>query len=370
MINNTSAHRITACRSGGRVDGLTLVELMVSITIALIILAALAALFLSSRATYKYEEGMSRIQESGRFAIEFIDQDVRMAGFTGCLRKSTAITNHVNSTYAVNYVYGSHLTGHTYIGSGTSVPATDWNPALPTDFATNEVAPYTDVVTIRRGSESTQRLASKMTPDATGDVVIQGNPLSLKQYDIVLLADCERGDMFQITAPATLATGAALNNLKHDTGAGTPGNSSQPLSTIFDINAELMKLTTRIYYVGRRGGNVTVTTKPPALFRKELTGGLFTTQELVEGVESMKVVFGVDSNNDNTADGYYRANALSAADWQNVISARIGLLVQTTENVDVSLDTKTYDVAGFTVNPTDDRRRRHVYTSTIQLRNP
>jgi type IV pilus assembly protein PilW len=369
MTHTSFTHGIAA-RRVDRIVGATLVELMVSITIALIILAALAALFLTSRATYKYEEGMSRIQEGGRFATEFIAQDVRMAGFTGCLRKSTAINNHVNSTYAATYSLGSHLTGHTYVGSGGSVPASDWSPVLPADFATNEVEPYTDVITIRRSSESTVHLAQKMTPDATGDVVIEGNPLSLKQYDIVMIADCESGDMFQITDPATFATGATNNNIKHDTGAGTPGNSEQPLSKVFDVNTEIMKLTTRAYYIGRRGGNVTITTKPPVLFRKELTGGSFTSQELVEGVESMRVVFGVDSNNDNTADGYYRANALSTAAWQNVISARIGLLVQTTENVDASLDTKTYDVAGFTVNPVDDRRRRHVYTSTVQIRNP
>jgi type IV pilus assembly protein PilW len=348
--------------------GLTLVEMMVAITIALIILAAVATLFITTRTTYKFQEGMARVQESGRFAIEFIANDVRMAGYTGCIKKSATIKNDVNDAYATDYRLGNYLVGYTYTGTGTS-NSTDWTPPLPSDLNTNEVVPYTDVITIRRSSDDTVPLSAKMSPDNTGDVVINGNPLGLNKYDIVIVADCNHADMFQITAPDSLS-GSADNNLKHDTGDGTPGNQVQPLSTAYGTNAQLMKLDTRIYYIGRRGGNAMDTTKPPALFRKVLSGGGFATQELVQGVENMKVVLGVDRDSDGTADGYYRASTLTASDLKQVVSARIGLLVQTTENADTTLDTKSYNVAGFTVTPSPDRRRRHVYTTTVQLRNP
>ena len=71
-------------RSGSSIAGLTLVELMVAITIGLIILAAVARLFVTSRSTYTLEEGLARVQESGRFAMEFLSQDIRMAGYAGC----------------------------------------------------------------------------------------------------------------------------------------------------------------------------------------------------------------------------------------------------------------------------------------------
>ena len=53
---------------------------MVALTIGLILLAALTRLFVTSRSTYTLEEGLARVQESGRFAMEFLAQDIRMAG--------------------------------------------------------------------------------------------------------------------------------------------------------------------------------------------------------------------------------------------------------------------------------------------------
>ena len=368
-------HPTIACSMCRTEKGLSLVELMVAITIGLIILTAVSQIFVTSRATYTYEEGMSRVQESGRFAIDFITQDVRMAGYTGCLNKATTVTNHLKDPtyYVSNYAVGQYLTGHTYTGSGGSA-LSDWTPALQgTDgngivyFSANEVVPYTDVLVIRRGSENSVRPDGPMTPTSAAAIDITGNNGGLSQFDIVLVSDCKRADIFQLTGPASF--GAGTNNLVHNTGVvGNPGNLTEELSFMYGTDAEVMKLITRMYYISRRGGNVTTNTNPPALFRKEFTGGAFVSQELVEGVENMRVVFGEDTDNDKVANIFNRANAVGT--WGNVLSARVGLLVQTTTNVDAADDIKTYNVAGTALGPFSDKRRRHVYTSTIQVRNP
>jgi type IV pilus assembly protein PilW len=354
--------------------GFSLAELMVAITIGLIILTAVGRIFVTSRSSYVYEEGMARVQESGRFAMDFITQDVRMAGYTGCLNKATTVTNNLKDPtfYVSNYVLGQYLTGHTYTGTGGSALA-DWTPALPgTDangivyFSANEVVPYTDVLTIRRGSELSVRPDGPMSPDSSAAIGITGNNGGLSRYDIVLVSDCKRADIFQITGPASF--GAGTNNLVHNTGVGIPGNLTQALSFEYGTDAEIMKFITRLYYISRRGGNVTTNTNPPALFRKEFTSGAFVSQELVEGVENMKVVFGEDTDNDKVANQFKRANSVGT--WGNVVSTRFGLLVQTTTNVDAANDTKTYPVAGTNLGPFNDKRRRHVYSSTIQIRNP
>lgn len=368
-------HPDIVCPEYRNENGLSLVELMVAITIGLIILAAVSQIFVTSRATYTYEEGMSRVQESGRFAVDFITQDVRMAGYTGCLNKATTVANSLNdpTNYVSNYVVGQHLTGHTYTGSGGSA-LSDWTPALPgTDskgivyFTANEVEPRTDVLVVRRGSASSVRPDGPMTPDSSASIAITGNSVGLSQYDIVMVSDCKRADIFQLTGPASLgATGT--NTLVHNTGSSTPGNATTALSFAYGTDAEIMKFITRMYYISRRGGNVTTSANPPALFRKEFTAGAFTSQELVEGVENMRVVFGEDTDNDKVANIFNRANAVGT--WGNVVSARIGLLVQTTTSVDAADDIKTYTVAGIALGPFNDKRRRHVYTSTIQIRNP
>ncbi len=60
--------------------GLTLVELMVSITLGLLVLLAIGSVYIGSRQTYRTQEDNARIQESGRYALEVIGRSVRQAG--------------------------------------------------------------------------------------------------------------------------------------------------------------------------------------------------------------------------------------------------------------------------------------------------
>ncbi len=350
---------------------------MVALTIGLILLLALTRLFVTSRSTYTLEESLARVQESGRFAMEFLAQDIRMAGYIGCANPAdTAVSNHLNSSSAYGVDYGSttYLNTHTYTGSGTSPSAlTDWTPSLPgtvngvTYFSAGDVEPYTDVLVIRRASETGIKLGETMS-NTSADLKIDANPGGLVDNDIVMVSDCSSADIFQITGPASFGSGS--NNLVHNTGESTPGNATKPLSKSYGTDAEVMKLTTRIYYIGRRSNS---SSNPPALFRRELTtSGQLTTQELVEGVERMKFSYGEDTA---TSDAYnipniYRTSASAVTDWSEIVAVRIGLLVATTGNVDQNTDTRTYSLAGnSSVGPFNDYKRRRVFNATIQVRN-
>ncbi|EXJ10344.1 PilW family protein [Nitrincola nitratireducens] len=61
--------------------GFTLIELMISLAIGLIILSAVVYIFLSNSQTYRLNEAQSRVQENGRFALEYLTREVRQAGF-------------------------------------------------------------------------------------------------------------------------------------------------------------------------------------------------------------------------------------------------------------------------------------------------
>ena len=64
--------------------GFTLVELMVAMLISLLLMGGVIQVFSSSSKSYRNHEGLSRIQENGRFAMEFLSRDIRMADFWGC----------------------------------------------------------------------------------------------------------------------------------------------------------------------------------------------------------------------------------------------------------------------------------------------
>jgi type IV pilus assembly protein PilW len=61
--------------------GLSLVELMVAMALGLLLMTGVIQVFLSSRQTYAANEAMGRLQENGRFALEFIARSARMAGY-------------------------------------------------------------------------------------------------------------------------------------------------------------------------------------------------------------------------------------------------------------------------------------------------
>ena len=81
----------------------------------------------------------------------------------------------------------------------------------------------------------------------------------------------------------------------------------------------------------------------------------------------MQIVYGVDGNEDYIVDDYRDASAVT--DWQQVRAIRVSLLMRSPEEFLDGMDTATYNLAGTTINPVDDRRQRRVFSSTIALRN-
>ena len=98
-------------------------------------------------------------------------------------------------------------------------------------------------------------------------------------------------------------------------------------------------------------------------------------QVLVDGIETLQVEYGVDTDADGIANSYTSSTNVQngvilggTPDWDNVVSVRIAVLVQGEPN---SLDTAqsiTYNLLGQTYTVAD-RTPRRVYTTTIPLRN-
>ena len=59
--------------------GVSLIEMMIALAIGTFLILGLARVFSASRTAYQLSEGVSRVQENGRFAIDFIQRDLRNA---------------------------------------------------------------------------------------------------------------------------------------------------------------------------------------------------------------------------------------------------------------------------------------------------
>jgi len=61
--------------------GFSLVELMIAMALGLFLIGGVTGVFLSSSKTYRLQDSMSRIQESGRFASNYLAASIREAGY-------------------------------------------------------------------------------------------------------------------------------------------------------------------------------------------------------------------------------------------------------------------------------------------------
>jgi type IV pilus assembly protein PilW len=318
-----------------KIRGFSLVELMVAITIGLIILAAVSAVFVSSKRSYSTQDRLARLQENARFAMQFMTRDIRMAGYSGCVKDLPNI-NNVSGLGSMNIALE---------GIDNAESTSTWLPSAATRPA--DIKDDTDALAIRAGDPS-QITSLTSAMESESDPLPVTSTDGLNDNNIILVADCSNADVLQITT---------VNSplLEHTANLGK----------LYDTSAQVMKFYTRIYYVKNRADGT------PALFLDE--NG--SEQELVEGVEDLQILYGVDTDADNAPNVYLNATDVAAA-WANVKSVRIGMLVRTPNDRDLDTDVRsTYDVNGntFTV-PTDadgnrDRHQRRVFQTTIQVRN-
>jgi type IV pilus assembly protein PilW len=335
--------------------GFSLVELMVAIALSLLLLTGVVAIFSSSRVSYESTEQLSRVQETGRFALEAISRQVRTAGFGGCARQPNYISTALRNSTALQWDFtGGAVRG--YNASGTNA----WTPAI--DASVTSPASDSDVLAIRgpRMDAEPARVSADMTDPQLPLVVTNGG--SITAGDVVMAYSCEGQSFFHVTG--------LTGGLQHDVSpasATAPSNEFATTNYPFRINAEVVPVETVVYYVrASTGAGTTLPAGTNSLWRRR---GLLAAEELVEGVEQMQVEYGLDIDGDRVVDGDYQA-ATATTNWQRVIAVRIALLIRSIDQYGTDRDLRTYQLlSATTVNAPGDRRTREVFTATVSMRN-
>ena len=324
-------------------SGISIVEIMVSVAISLILLAGVMQIFLANKQTYRVQEAFSRLQENGRYAMQFLAQDIRMAGFFGCASAIDAPENLVDfdkdgSADDIAGFSGNGLVGFEYSNLPLTLNGT-------TSLTTANVLPNTDIIQIKRGANSGIYVDE---PAYTNDANIKLDPVlaagMFSQDDVLFVTDCEKADIFAVTNIGN--TGGHLN-LAH----GNNSNLDPKLSKIYQQDAEVMKMVSNLYYLGNNSAGV------PALFRASLgNNGSIITEELVEGIEDMQLLYGEDTDDDGVVNVY--TDSASVTDFTKVLNVRITVTVRTIED----------NIASQTTAAGDKRLRRN-FTTSITIRN-
>ena len=98
--------------------------------------------------------------------------------------------------------------------------------------------------------------------------------------------------------------------------------------------------------------------------------GAGSPQTLIDGVDQIRILYGLDDDDDGIADRYVRAQDVGAANWkENVSSVRIALLLNSINDLKPANETKSYELLDINSGDITDRRLHRVFTTTILIRN-
>jgi type IV pilus assembly protein PilW len=330
--------------------GISLVEMMIAMLVGMILLISLNRVFFSTTTSYDFESEMSNLQENGRFSLDFLTRDVRMAGYRGCAGAKTSLINTLKNSSNFLYNFTRAIEGYD-----------DVAPPPPTDLSGAGIAPLagTDVLVLRMqdGDGVLGVVRQKDSPTADLKISNTDNP-AIQDKDIVIVTDCESATVFQVSQ--VNSGGASHAELIHNMNAtDTPGNATKDLGHSYEQGGEIVRMVTMAYFIATNADGV------PGLYYKRNSD---LAQEIVSGVENMQVTYGVDTNGNQAIDSFVSSGGV--ADWGDVLAVRIGLLVASANEVPRGeIDSTAYVVNGTDVPAANDRRLRQVFVSTVALRN-
>lgn len=325
----------TSIRKTSRQSGVTLVELMIAMLIGAFLVGGILQIFAAARQTYRVHDATSRMQESGRMALEVLARDIRMADFWGCASNSITMVNNLNTAGAgyVDFVTGG-------------VVGTDGASGAP------------DSITLRGGFDAGITVEPPYGPQASANIKVN-KASDLAQDDIVMVSDCSNGDIFQITNSNPNGSGVLVHNTGNGdpgnynvTNPGCPGSNAHCLSKVYGGDAKIL-LTREVTYDIRTGSE-----GQPALFRNDA--------EFLDGIENLQILYGEDITGTGIAD--YFVPASQVVDMDRVISIRIAVVTRSNDDFLTGGVAQNYNLLGATVTA-PDQRLRQVYTSTIAVRN-
>ncbi|ASW45736.1 PilW family protein [Xanthomonas hortorum] len=373
------------------IAGISLIEMMIALVIGLVLMLGVIQVFSASRTASMLAEGSARAQENGRFALEFLQRDIRMAGHFGCVNDQAhfvrgegdpVVTTGAASGSGHPLDFSVSVQGYEApntkplgsltIGANWAVPAN-----LPASISKLNPRGGSDILVLRYLAPESVPITA-LTSGSTSIVgfnaaaglrLTEGGQTAPNLFGI---ADCAHATVFK----GVYASGKVTAN-----GTNLSNYSTRPSGQALIYRAESL-----VYYVG-----TSATSGEPSLMRARSNGidDYGTPEELVEGIENMQLVFGLDqtsimSNNSPpvgninmqavASDVSTGTDVTAAGQWRRVGQVQVGILARspTPSTAERPVSAVRYPNAlgvSFAPPTQADGRYRMTYESTIALRN-
>ena len=336
-------------------------ELMVGMVLGLIVVGGGTAVYLASSRSYSEVEQSAQLNEATRFAEQLMSDALRHVGFMGDVSPGSISTTDPSlptitgdcDTLELSSVYalGTSLYALTATATGSAPDVgcfgtDDDNNAL----AGTEILIMKSAIPVPISDGPRDGSARNNTLDYRGDAPLTDTLANTLQNKLWVMTNNETGILFD--------GDGTVPSLTVDVPEGTAWEYRYEVYFILDDEDADGKLM-------------------PSLGRfvlREGSGGAMELEreELIPGVEDMRMRFGVDSDSDGDVDFYGTVADLQASgDWDNIIAIEIAMLLSTLEEDPNYQDTNTYNLVGIDVTPPATRlqHRRAVVRSNVAMRN-
>lgn len=359
-------------------QGFSLVELLIAMTLGLILISSMIAVFSGNKRSSELNSATADLQESARFALDQMARDARIAGYAGCLKLDTSAAINI----VANGPPTTDLNASIVTGSVVN-QMSEWVPALPglTAPIDRNAKPGTHVLMLQYGGPDSSPLAVQMLdgplPSTSADVQTLDNP-NLQDGDIALISNCNFGELFRVTGITTVGSDVIFG---HDATANAAGSFNRAYGSATSLaETKVMKFQSNVYYIAENG-QTNISGQPIySLYQQSLPYNDLSNPavELITGVENFRVAYGIR----NRTTGGVRYVSAEDPDFDStaVDSIRLGVLMVSYDEVADVDDETTYFVAGDPiaaegagVDPDQshpkDRRIRLAFSTTVTIRN-
>lgn len=335
-------------------QGFTLIELMISLTLGLILVAVAIQLIISGQMNYRIQNTAAAVQDSGVFGLNAVTKSIRLAnhGNAGAMNDETLYGGVVLSAQTTGGAGGSTPDGNLKgLKQGSTLIAGDnyISKNAQNDSAVTTYPKSDQLVIVYQAPENMMTCTGRNIKGSSRDFITHADgsiELVLKRgwyvverYYIKKRTDGDGADLYCSDALFTAK--------------GEPSNQTYTV------------------------GTTTTTIAAPEIVNANY--GSNNGEMIAQNVEYLRVQLMV-RNNDNTtaviAIDDYLASAVDN-DTATVIPAhrpaitgiKLGMLTRSNEKVSNVKDATTYQVLDQSLSAPSDKYMRHVYTTAIALRN-
>ncbi|MDQ8051257.1 prepilin-type N-terminal cleavage/methylation domain-containing protein [Luteibacter sp.] len=291
-------------RCHGPQRGFSLIELMVSLLLGLLVMAAAIGIFLSNQRTYRATQRLARIQEDARVAFELMAREVRQAGGSSCAM-NLPVANVLNGAGAATVPWWMNwdrgVVGYDNGGLPGAAAGTDAIEFLLAGEGAVTVTRH-DLQAVRFQVEPAMRDAR------AGEIVLICDP---SQASILQLSAVRDGGTTLEYGPSGLSPGNCTSSL------GAPVVcSGQGSSKTYRPNALIAKLHAVRWFIAKNGHG------GQSLYRVPMVrGDVRQREEIAERIKDMQITYLVAG-----ATGYIDAGA--GVDWKHVVAVRLSLTLE------------------------------------------